>query len=253
MPTLTSAPRRRVANPLWIISLFLVLTEVTVGVSATQATGWIAELFAVFSVAFPTVIAVLFFIVIWGRPYVLYAPQDFSKQTSVEAYVSAINSARSGQMKAVETAVRTAISTNIETLADGNLTAEERHAAVNAAVESATHTFAELTIEVNLEAIDEDFRSRSPISLFIDPETTTVGDVLTQIDLAIARYVEPGSYGRIWTLRDQRTGRPFPAGSAQNGGVDPVDETRLLREVDVDPGARLVAVRFRNPRSNVAL
>jgi hypothetical protein len=239
--------KSRVANPLWVISLFLTLTEVTVGVVSTQSDGWVRVLFAAFSVSFPTAIAAIFFFFLWTRPDLLYAPQDFSAQTTVDAYVSAMNSARSGQIKTVETVLRSAISSNIEEFARDDLSAAERTAAVDAAVEGARRRFEDLAISVRLDEVDEDFRSKPALSVLVDPDGTTFGDLVSQIDAAMSRYIEPGSYGRLWSIRDDETSKSLPRAPSA------VREARLLRDLGVMPGARLTVEPLIRPRSNTAL
>src|SRR4051794_37702549 len=95
-----SAPGRaaratpRVMNPLWIISLFLGLAEVVAGIVATQVTGWVQGLLALFVVLFPTGVAAAFFLVVWHRPLNLYAPKDFSGAVKPSDFAAAVGSSR---------------------------------------------------------------------------------------------------------------------------------------------------------------
>lgn len=77
-------------SPLWVISLFVSLTEATLGVAATQTTGGVQITLTVFSVVFPVLIASAFFAILWWRPYSFYPPSEYGKQTTVDEYVSAM-------------------------------------------------------------------------------------------------------------------------------------------------------------------
>lgn len=61
-------------TPLWVISLFLSLTEVVLGVAATQTTGKVQIALVAFVIAFPIAVASAFFITLWSRPR-FYMPQ----------------------------------------------------------------------------------------------------------------------------------------------------------------------------------
>lgn len=91
----TKAPRR--LTPLWVISLFVSLTEATLGIAATRATGAVQLTLTIFVVVFPVLIAAAFFAVLWWKPYAFYPPSEYGKQVSVEQYVQAIAGA-SGPM-----------------------------------------------------------------------------------------------------------------------------------------------------------
>ena len=76
-------------TPLWIIALFVSLTELILGVAVTQTTGGIQIALTVFVIAFPTLIAAAFFGTLWLKNYVLYSPGDFIPP-SVKEYVEAM-------------------------------------------------------------------------------------------------------------------------------------------------------------------
>ena len=78
-------------TPLWIISLFLTLTETVIGVVVTQTIGGIQIVLLVFAIIFPLLIAGAFFIILWKKPYVLYPPSEFGDCTDVYKYVSAMS------------------------------------------------------------------------------------------------------------------------------------------------------------------
>src|SRR3954467_15266180 len=81
---------RKIITPLWIVALFVSLTEVVLGVAVTQTQGGIQIALTVFVLAFPMLIAGMFFTTLWFKPYVFYPPTEFGNQTSVLDYVRAM-------------------------------------------------------------------------------------------------------------------------------------------------------------------
>src|SRR3954451_22299629 len=98
----SGAPSPRNLNPLWIISLFLGLSEVTSGVAATQVDGASRASFTLFAIIFPSGVAIAFFAILWRKPQVLYAPRDFPKHLDARAYVQAMQSAAATKQEAME-------------------------------------------------------------------------------------------------------------------------------------------------------
>lgn len=80
-------------TPLWIISLFISLTETVVGVAILQTTGGIQVTLVVFAISFPVLIAFGFFALLWFKPYTFYPPGEFT-DVDVEKYVGAFTQTR---------------------------------------------------------------------------------------------------------------------------------------------------------------
>jgi len=81
---------KRAVTPLWIVALFVSLTETVLGIAVTQTSGNIQAALTVFVLAFPVVIAGAFFGILWHKPYVFYPPTEFGTQTNVVDYVTAM-------------------------------------------------------------------------------------------------------------------------------------------------------------------
>jgi hypothetical protein len=64
-------------TPLWIISLFVGLSETVLGVAATQITGNLQVALVWFVMLFPLGCAAAFFAILWFRPWVFYAPSEY--------------------------------------------------------------------------------------------------------------------------------------------------------------------------------
>jgi hypothetical protein len=76
-------------TPLWVISLFLSLTETTLGIAATKTSGTVQLALIVFVMAFPLLVAIAFFTVLWARPYVFYPPSEYAK-VDIQKFVDAV-------------------------------------------------------------------------------------------------------------------------------------------------------------------
>lgn len=81
---------RQPLTPLWVISLFISLTETVLGMAVTKTTGGVQLMLAVFVIVFPVLIASAFFLLLWFRPHHLYAPSDYSTSPGVREYVEAV-------------------------------------------------------------------------------------------------------------------------------------------------------------------
>lgn len=80
-------------TPLWIISLFISLTEMVIGMTIFKTTGGIQVALVVFAISFPVLIAFGFFALLWVKPYTFYPPGEFS-EVDVEKYVGAFTQTR---------------------------------------------------------------------------------------------------------------------------------------------------------------
>ena len=83
-------------TPLWVISIFVSLTEVVLGVAASQTTGGIQVALVSFAMVFPLLIAGAFFACLWARPWVFYPPSEYGR-IDVQRYVDALK-ARPGRI-----------------------------------------------------------------------------------------------------------------------------------------------------------
>lgn len=84
------AKLRPAMTPLWVISLFVSLTEVVAGLAVGQATGLPQAALVAFVIAFPLLVAAAFFAVLWRKPYVFYPPSEFGSGVAVADYVEAM-------------------------------------------------------------------------------------------------------------------------------------------------------------------
>src|SRR5947208_262877 len=97
-------------TPIWVISLFLALTEMIVGIAVTKATGGIQIALTAFAIGFPIFIAIAFFLILWHRPYVLYPPTDYAN-ADVQKFVEAMQRRQTDQNRTLELVENTMRST----------------------------------------------------------------------------------------------------------------------------------------------
>jgi len=81
---------KRAITPLWVISLFVSLSETVLGIAVTQTSGNIQAALTAFVIGFPLLIAGAFFVILWNRPEVLYAPTEYGKETDVTSFAKAM-------------------------------------------------------------------------------------------------------------------------------------------------------------------
>ena len=92
-------------TPLWVISLFLSLTEGILGVGVIQTSGGIQVALTSFVIGFPIAVAAAFFTILWFKPYVLYSPFEFGSAEDAATFIEAISrDAKKIQDKANEVA-----------------------------------------------------------------------------------------------------------------------------------------------------
>lgn len=103
-------------TPLWIIASFISLSEISLTVGVIQTEGGIQVALTVFVLLFPLIVASLFFLILWNRPYVLYPPSDYGRETDVGSYVDAMLKKQSGEQNLFQ---------NIEEVVLSSLTSDE--------------------------------------------------------------------------------------------------------------------------------
>jgi hypothetical protein len=240
--TINTAEAPASPSPLWIIALFIALSEVVAGVAAITTDGTTRLIFAIFAVTFPIVVLASFVWLLLKHPGNLYSPWQYTAQTSVESYVSALRRERRDFTTVIGAALTEAVTTAVEPrdAQDGGRDPKE----VRARVEDA---FAD-AVQRNSIAVDPSMflPGADPVTFAVGPETT-VQDLLDSVYFALQPAVEPYSYGRSWVLSDAEL-RPLPEiPSSRSKRVG-----RKLSEVGLEPGATLVATRVTQRNATAA-
>jgi hypothetical protein len=83
--------RKSGMTPLWVISLFVTLTETILGVGVIQTSDGIQVSLTVFVLVFPVLVASAFFGILWLKPYVLYSPYEFGTAAEAATFIEAIS------------------------------------------------------------------------------------------------------------------------------------------------------------------
>ena len=89
-PRSRSSQSEKTLTPLWIVSIFVTLTESVLGIALTQASGGIQIALTVFVIVFPVLIASAFFFTLWYKPFVFYSPKEY-ENVDVEKFVGAMS------------------------------------------------------------------------------------------------------------------------------------------------------------------
>lgn len=92
-------------TPLAIISAFVTLVEITLTTGIVNTEGSVQLILTWFAVLFPVLIAIGFFLLLWFKPYHLYAPTEYSQSGSAREFVDAIRQDRQTptELKAIST------------------------------------------------------------------------------------------------------------------------------------------------------
>lgn len=83
-------------TPLAVIGAFAAFSEITITVGMVHAPQTMQVLFAWFTMLYPLVLMILFFIFLWFKPGVLYAPQEYKQESN---FMASINGGRQGTPK----------------------------------------------------------------------------------------------------------------------------------------------------------
>ncbi|MVU81035.1 hypothetical protein GPX89_27780 [Nocardia sp. ET3-3] len=229
----------RVLNPLWIISLFLGLAEVTAGGAATLTSGWIQSIFAIFCVTFPSGVAIAFFITLRDRPQVFYAPGDFLNEgPDVQHYIETMS--KSLNRVDIEKVITVGISRGLEETPE--LGEVSKIKVLNQAIESAKDEYTRQHITVRIPFVD---RQNEPVELLFLAESP-VSEVLDNIYFALQSTVAPYTYGDQWILRNVESGEVLKDAKIQSAMDNPSKsyDYRPLSEAGIPGGSHLEVLLF---------
>lgn len=221
------------ASPLWIIALFIALSEATAGVAAITTNGGARLIFACFAVSFPTVVFVVFVWLLIKHAPNLYAPGQYSKDITPEIYRTGIGISRA-QSLFIGRAVAEAVVPLFRDHADDHARGE--------VVEQVARKFevavAESSVTVTLNRVKPGAELlQIPIT-----EETTVDSLLDVIYFALAPAVRPFTYGQTWTLIDDHGNEYNDMGTPWARSRNLTRDTRPITQVGIVPAEHLTAV-----------
>ena len=241
--------RDRGMTPLWVISLFVSLSEVVTGIAVTQATGGIQVALTAFVVVFPILVATAFFAILWARPWVFYSPTEFGTQTDVTQYVDAMrrrDETDAKMMDVIQSALDDAFTSpqavaKLEgLLKNGNNLSDQKIAAVLKDVGKTALSTVEksvLTIDPTLIAGE-----RAPVRQIPYNPMQPVGRFLDDIWFSLDGKIPSYRYDDLWIVRDVKSGfelRNAGRSWARKHGKN--EDQRTVSEVGIKPGMHLQA------------
>jgi hypothetical protein len=104
----------RATTPLAVIALFLSLTEIVIGVGVIQTSGMVQIMLAGFVIAFDSLIALAFFVILWFRNAVLYPPSEYGPEVNPAEFVAAMQSTGLRPQEQVSVVAASALSFQVE-------------------------------------------------------------------------------------------------------------------------------------------
>ncbi|MEV5721092.1 hypothetical protein AB0L41_45120 [Amycolatopsis mediterranei] len=223
---------------MWIISLFLAVSETTVGVAATQATAWVQGLFALSATVFPLLVSGAFFAVRWKKPQVFYAPKDFPEHVTVPDFVEGLHRTAPADLEQVGGIVRNTLTSVLPAILAQQVPAQEVEAMVSEAVSTVGETLRNWSLVIDLRAVDA---GASKVEWIIH-DRMSVSGLLNSLWLEHLHKVVPAyTYPHSWVLMDPLTGKIFDQMGSQWVGPGPRDpDNRSLAQVGIYPGMELM-------------
>lgn len=215
-----------IASPLRVIAKFIGLSEALAVAGAAATDGTARLMLTSFAVAFPILVLVVFVWLLVRHPANLYAPTEYTADTSVEVFAAALDR----RQQAFEVVLADAVP---EALLSANSSAPAPHMRTTMA-SALDEALNDRTVTVVLDA----FRPGRPMRIPVT-ERTIVQDLLDQTYFSLEATVEAFTYGQSWILQREGGERLVDLGSDYRRERP---DTRLLREVEIAPGDVLHAV-----------
>jgi hypothetical protein len=236
---------KKAITPLWIVALFVSLTELVLGVAVTQTQDGIQISLTAFVIIFPVLIATMFFVILWFKPYVFYPPTEFGNQTSVMDYVNAMKGKSLGdtQLHNIEEAIYSAVrSESVISQLSKTLSSQNKEA-IEKNVEQILNNISESAVkkiqEVNFIIINTTPLLKGNGKIWHEPydPNELIGTFTDILYFKMRPEIPPFTYGSRWIIKDQDTGKLF----TDLGGSYPNDK-RILSEVGIKAGMKLQIV-----------
>ncbi|AEV85378.1 hypothetical protein ACWT_4358 [Actinoplanes sp. SE50] len=222
-------------SPLWIIALFIVLSEVMAGVASIATDGATRIIFAVFAVGFPLIVFAVFSYLLVGHTAKLYAPSQYSVDIDPERFAVGVNAGgfTQPQVTLIAEAVAQAIEQS-EPASHGDANVASR------AVEVFRQTIFQSSVAVDLDGIGDG--GSDGLVIPVD-RGTGVDDFLDQVWFAMRGRFRAFTYGKDWVLVDDENRKEFrEAGTAWAQKHGETRDRRPLSEIGISPGSNLRVV-----------
>jgi hypothetical protein len=220
------------ASPLWIIALFIALSEATAGTAAIITDGIGRLIFTYFAVSFPILVFGIFTWLLICHAPKLYAPGQYSSEITPETY-------RLGLTQTESALIGRAMAETVVPLLPGTVDG----AAARSAVDKVAHRFEAAVEEASVSIFLGHLRPGAGNMQIPVDERTNVDGFLDSIFFMLSPTVKPFTYDRSWVLRDKHGKKYSDMGTswARLRGLE--SDGRSLAEVGIKAGARLEVVR----------
>lgn len=218
------------ASPLWIIALFIALSEATAGVAAIVTDGAARLIFACFAVAFPVAVFTAFVWLLVNHAPKLYAPGQYSSDITPEAY-------RQGITMTTVASFGRAVAESVAPLLQQDH-AEPAAAMLEAVARRFEVAVAESSVTVSLDRL----KPGADVLQIPVTERTTVGRLLDSIYNALAPVVKPHTYNQTWLLVDADGNEYTEMGTKWAERRNLPRDSRRITEVGIVPGSSLTVI-----------
>lgn len=246
----SQTPPARKLTPLWVISLFVSLTEAFLSIAVTQTSGTIQLALTIFVIVFPLLTAIGFFAVLWYKPLHFYAPTEYGKKLSprelAEVFAPKRNLDESKLYEDIQSTIRSTLTSKeiisklSETVAKGaGKKIEEQVASV---LISAADKTVEKIGTSNFLTIDSTQLLNQNGKIWRVPyeQFATIDDLLDDIWFSLTPYIPSYTYGEKWVLYNKKTGTVLKdIGYRWAAAHSEHRDNRSLQEVGITPGTRL--------------
>ncbi len=209
-------------SPLWVIALFIALSEATAGISAITTNGTTRLIFAYFAVVFPVLIFAAFIWLLIRYTDKLYAPKDWP----IEAYQVA---AKRDEQQVLSKAIAMSIAPLLPKAVANR----------EAAVEQVGRNFDVAVREQSVTVILDELKPGADELQIPVTERTRVDQFLNDIYFGLFPAVRAWTYGKSWTLEDSQGKVYSEMGTAWGDAHGLTRDTRRITEVGILPGYRM--------------
>lgn len=186
-------------SPLWVIALFVALSQV-MAASAALATGGSAQLiFALFAAVFPFVVLAAFVWLLLYRPLNLYAPGQYTEPTGMREFSEIIGRQGRDEVEIYKQAVAEAVVAGVVEDHDVGAGSVDRQAVLNRVTARFDDVVGQHSVTVDRSLVIE---GAEPVTIPVTAETTA-DEFLDSVWFNISESVEPYTYNDSWVLTDQ--------------------------------------------------
>lgn len=225
------------ASPLWIIALFIALSEAVAGTAAITTNGAARLIFACFAVAFPVAVFGVFIWLLIKHTPKLYSPSQYSREITPEIY-------RLGISRADSIFLGRAVAETVVPLLEDDSEGEDRAARVEQVVRRFEAAVEESSVTVSLLPM----KPKSKLLHFPVNNETKVQALLNEIYFELDQVVEPGTYGKSWVLVDEEGREYADMGISWADEHNLMGDSRTISEVGIFPGGHFTAIEKSRPR-----